>query len=791
MTALSSTDLTPQELRHSLKHYFGYDQFRAGQERVIEQVLRGRDVFVLMPTGGGKSLCYQLPALLQSGVTVVISPLIALMQDQVMGLQNNGIPATFLNSSLAMGEQRRREQQLLRGEYKLLYLAPERLVQAETWPWIERLHQRQGIVRWVVDEAHCISEWGHDFRPEYRQLDQVRGRLPQIPVTALTATATDRVRGDIVRQLDLTDPFEWVASFNRPNLYYGVQAKGRAQEAKQQVLQRVRAVESGATIIYCSSRAEVERLAEFLNHNQIPALPYHAGLAPEVREDHQTRFIRDQVQVMVATVAFGMGINKPDVRLVIHYDLPKTMEGYYQESGRAGRDGLPAECLLFYGAADRGKVEYMIAQKTDPQEQRIARQQLRQMEDYASSHLCRRRLILSYFSEDLSHLTCKNCDNCLHPAALEDRTIEAQKLLSCIARSGQRFGMRHVIDILRGSDRQRILQYGHDRLSTYGIGKDLSVKAWQSLGRALLQQGLIQESQDGFPVLSLTEDSLRVLKGELQVQVPQLEPKPLATPEISPQRTLVSEPDQELFQQLRSLRRTLADQRSVPPFMIFSDRTLTEMAQHKPQTADQFARLNGVGSRKLAQFGEIFLNAIQAYINASDPQPSETTSTEPEDPPEEIIPAQSVAQIAPLHPERPPSDLPSIEPDPSPTISAPAVKSLRPTSEPPQIPAPTYTLSSSHLQTLDLHQQGLTVDQIAQQRQLSPKTISGHLASLLAAGESVEIDQLVAPHRQRQIFKAIFALKSYDSLTSIREELGDDFSYEEIRFVRAALFQHP
>ena len=756
---------SPDTLRQTLKQDFGYDQFRSGQEAVIEQVLQGRDVFVLMPTGGGKSLCYQLPALLQDGVTVVISPLIALMQDQVMGLQNNGIPATFLNSTLSSGEQRGREQALLRGAYKLLYLAPERLVQEETWPWIERLQQRQGITRWVVDEAHCISEWGHDFRPEYRQLDQVRQRLPQIPVTALTATATDRVRADIVRQLALRDPFQYVASFNRPNLYYGVRSK-QGRRSQQEVIQLVRAVESGATIIYCSSRAEVERLAQVLNQEQIPALPYHAGLAPEVREDHQTRFIRDQVQVMVATVAFGMGINKPDVRLVIHYDLPKTMEGYYQESGRAGRDGLPAQCLLFYSPGDRGKIEYMIAQKSDPQEQRIARQQLRQMGDYASSHLCRRRLILSYFSEEWIAETCDNCDNCLHPVELEDRTVEAQKFLSCIARSGQRFGMKHIIDVLRGSSNQRIQQLGHDRLSTYGIGKDLSSKAWQSLGRALLQQEMIMESQDGYPVLSLTEKSIQVLKGELHVQVPQLDPTPLSTPEVSLKRALVSEPDQDLFQHLRSLRRTLADQRSVPPFMIFSDRTLTEMAQQKPQTSEQFARLNGVGSRKLAQFGEIFLKAICEYLGERTPQIA-------------VVPSE----------EQPTDD--SSRQDPSSPASIPTPNPPATPSPQPQITSTSSRLGSSYLHTLELYQQGLTVDQIAQQRQLSPKTIHGHLAALLAEDRGVDLDQLVPPVRQRQIFKAIFTLNSYESLSSIREQLGEEYSYEEIRLVRAALFQQP
>jgi ATP-dependent DNA helicase RecQ len=717
-----------------------------------------------MPTGAGKSLCYQLPALLMPGITLVVSPLIALMQDQVLGLLNNGIAATFLNSTLSSSEQRSREQALLRGDYKLLYIAPERLTQAEFWPVIERLQQKHGIPRLVVDEAHCISEWGHDFRPEYRQLKQVRQQLQLIPVTALTATATDRVRGDILQQLDLQQPFQLMASFNRPNLSYGVRPKNKNTDLE--IISLIRSLQSGAAIIYCQSRATTEALAHKLSQRGIKALPYHAGLTAEERQRNQDHFIRDQVQVMVATIAFGMGINKPDVRLVLHYDLPKNMEGYYQESGRAGRDSLPASCILFFNAGDRAKIEYLIAQKTDPQEQRIARQQLRQMTDYAETSLCRRKVILGYFSEILGEESCHNCDNCLDPVEFEDRTIDAQKFLSCVVRCQQRFGMKHIIDVLRGSANQKIKQLRHDHLSTYAIGQDLSVQAWQDLGRNLLHQDFMVESTDGYPTLSLTEKGWDVLKRGQGVQVPKLRTGDELQSQLSEQISL-HEQDQELFQQLRQLRKRLADQQSVPPYVIFSDRTLTEMTQRKPQSLLEFARLNGVGDRKLAQYGEVFLQEIQ---NVSSPQSSK------------ISPGNHASTATPI-----PSAIPIFDPQHSSsagTPSAPPPAPISPALDPSEI-------SSTCLQTLQLHQQGLSIDAIAKQRQLSRGTIATHLTELLAQGADVDLDSLVPPCRQRRIFRAMYDQHSYTSLTCLREALGEEFTYEEIRLVRAALFQQP
>ncbi len=736
-------------LQAALKHYFGYEHFRPGQQEILQQVLQDRDIFVLMPTGGGKSLCYQLPALLQDGVTLVVSPLIALMQDQVLSLQSSGITATFLNSSLTASEQSQRISALRRGEYKLLYVAPERLLQEDFLPLLAEIQHRQGLPRLVVDEAHCISEWGHDFRPEYRQLHQMRSHFPQLPITALTATATERVRGDILQQLQLQDPFCYTASFNRPNLYYEVLPKTRS--TPKEIIQRLHQMDSGSAIIYCQSRAGVETLTDQIQAQGITALPYHAGLPATERHSHQNQFLYDQVQVIVATLAFGMGINKPDVRLVVHYDLPRTIESYYQESGRAGRDGLPARCILYFNPADRHKIEYLIQQKPDPQEQRLARQQLRQMLDYAMSAVCRRRLLLGYFSETVEEDPCHLCDNCCHPVAVEDRTIEAQKLLSCVLRCQQRFGMRHIIDVLRGSSQERILKLGHDRLSTYGIGRDLSGRDWQDLGRAFLHQGLLAESQDGYPVLSVTDQGWAVLRGEVEVKVPlsQRTPDPCSQPEGQ----ALNAAQQQLFQHLRHLRRQLADQAAVPPFLIFADRTLQEMALRQPQTLKELEQVHGVGQRKLDQYGERFLEAIQAF--------------RPEQVAEKVQPhSQPPATPIPLAAQRP-------------AVSAvPKEKTL-----PPFPP-----LSPTAQPTLHLHQQGLDPASIATELHLSLDTVITQLCQLLAVGTEVDLDQLVPPRQQRLILRAFYDLHSLTSLTAVKELVGEDISYDEIRLVRAAVF---
>ena len=444
--SIPPTSPVPLSLEQALKHFFGYDSFRPGQREIVEAALQKRDMMIVMPTGGGKSLCFQLPALLKPGLTVVVSPLIALMQDQVEALQDNGIGATFLNSTLSSQETRSRETAILEGKIKLLYVAHERLLGERFLPFLDIVANKLGISAFAIDEAHCVSEWGHDFRPEYRQMQRVRDRYPDIPIMGLTATATERVRQDIIQQLTLRNPYIHVASFNRPNLYYEVRPKTKHSFAEVlQIIQK----KGGSGIIYCLSRKKVDEVAYKLQQSGIQALPYHAGMNDVDRATNQTRFIRDDVQVMVATIAFGMGINKPDVRFVIHYDLPKNLEGYYQESGRAGRDNEPAHCSLFYGYGDVKTIDYIIEQKPDPQEQRIARQQLRRVINYAESSDCRRTIQLSYFGDSFPG-DCGTCDNCCNQKPVEDWTIEAMKFLSCVARCQEKFGMNHIIDVLRG-----------------------------------------------------------------------------------------------------------------------------------------------------------------------------------------------------------------------------------------------------------------------------------------------------------------------------------------------------
>ena len=620
-----SSNLDPARIAETLRHGFGFDRFRPGQEAVVIDALRGRDLLAVMPTGGGKSLCYQLPALLRPGLTIVLSPLIALMQDQVRLLADNGIAATALNSTLGAREAGERLAAAERGELRLLYLAPERLLTPEFFDGaLMRLAQSPGLAGFVVDEAHCVSEWGHDFRPEYRQLHRLRERLPAVPMFAFTATATPRVRADIVQQLRLREAALHVASFDRPNLQYRVRPKTAASYGE--LLDRARRSE-GAGIVYCLSRRRVDELAEKLAADGVRALPYHAGLDAAVRSANQDAFIRDDAQVMVATVAFGMGINKPDVRWVLHYDLPKTMEGYYQEAGRAGRDGEPADCVLYFGVGDIRTAEFLIAQKVDPQsgepledEQRLARAQLRKVVDYAESTECRRAVQLRYFGE-IYPPPCGACDNCLDPKPVEDRTLDAQQFLSAVARlaqRGERLGAAYVIDLLRGAETQKLIDRGHQALSVYGIGKARSQDQWRQLARALVQQGLVEESGDGYPVLRLNPASREVLKGERKVVfavTPKAEPgrrRRGATAEsaAAPPR------EQALFERLRALRKQLSDAQGVPPYVVFGDASLRQMAQREPSTLEAFGAISGVGDRKLAQYGKAFIAAIRDFGDA-------------------------------------------------------------------------------------------------------------------------------------------------------------------------------
>ncbi|MBW4541320.1 MAG: DNA helicase RecQ [Myxacorys chilensis ATA2-1-KO14] len=741
----SSLSIAPEfvSLEQALKHYFGYDSFRPGQREVIERALDNRDQLVVMPTGGGKSLCFQLPALLKPGLMIVVSPLIALMQDQVELLRDNGIAATFLNSSLSAEERRSRGRAVMEGRIKLLYVAPERLLSEDfTNAVLPHIRDRVGISSITIDEAHCVSEWGHDFRPEYRQLSCLRSQYPAVPIMALTATATERVREDIIKQLQLRDPTVLVSSFNRPNLYYEVRPKGKT--AYQELVKQIKET-PGAGIVYCLSRKKVDELAAKLKQDGIAALPYHAGLNAETRTENQTQFIRDNVRVIVATIAFGMGINKPDVRFVIHYDLPRNIEGYYQESGRAGRDSEPSQCTLFFSTADIRTIEFLISQKVNPatgealeEEQRIATQQLRRVINYAEATECRRTIQLSYFGEEFPG-NCETCDNCRYPKPLEDWTIEAQKFLSCVARFAQKnqhFGIGYAIDVLRGSRAERILKNQHDKLSTYGIGRDRTLEEWRMLARSLVHQRLIDEATDGYSVLMLNELSWEILRSQRKVQiaVDKVKPTPIAAPSIS----LDTKESEELYNRLQHLRKRLADEQSVPPYVVFSNASLRLMAQQQPQTREQFLKISGVGTRKVAQYGDVFLAEIQEF--------------------------------------REENGLP-VDADPTPTpkiikLDAPIVA--------PSAHEATYT----QLYTLEMFQQGTKPADIAEQRNLRLTTVMTHLAELLEMGYEVDLDRLVPRDRRAKILEAIGSVGD-GSLTDIREEVGEGYGWDELKIMRS------
>jgi ATP-dependent DNA helicase RecQ len=632
------------DLAGALKKYFGYDTFRPLQREIIDDAFTGRDVFALLPTGGGKSLCFQLPALLRDGVTIVVSPLIALMKDQVDALRTSGIAATFLNSTLTGNETRERLRGLDRNQFRLLYVAPERLMMEN---FLERT-LNWNIAQIAIDEAHCISEWGHDFRPEYRELKKLRTHFPDVPIMALTATATERVRDDIIKELKLRHPHCYVASFNRSNLTYRVVAKSSAY---QQVLEFIRARPNESGIVYCASRKSTDALAEKLTKDGIKALPYHAGMQPRERTRNQEAFLRDDARVITATIAFGMGINKPNVRFVIHHDLPKNIEGYYQETGRAGRDGLPSECVLLFSVGDVVKQRRFIEEKSES-EQRIAREQLRTMIAYAETRHCRRATLLRYFGEswppasveagvspapaggyaadirlrrtatapamEQREVSCNGCDNCLEPRETFDGTIAAQKFLSCVhrvqAKQGFGFGLNHIVEVLIGGTNDAIKKRGHDQLSTFGIGADLKREQWQKIGRELLRLGLLEAAPGKFATLSVTEAGMMALRKRTSITLT----KPIEAPakKVRIPRVGEIECDEELFERLRGLRRKIADERDVPAYIIFSDATLREMARACPQTKSEFAQIAGVGQQKLKEFADPFLAEISDHLRA-------------------------------------------------------------------------------------------------------------------------------------------------------------------------------
>ena len=604
-----------------LRTTYGYPAFRGHQAEVVEHFTEGGDALLLMPTGGGKSLCYQIPALLRSGTGIVVSPLIALMQDQVDALRQLGLRAAFLNSSLSAGDAARVENLLRRGELDLLYVAPERLLQERTLELLDEVRTNDppaGLALFAIDEAHCVSQWGHDFRPEYLQLDVLAERFPGVPRLACTATADERTRAEILQNLRLADGRVFIGGFDRPNIRYRVVPKNNP---RRQLLAFLRDEHSGeAGIVYCLARKKTEETARFLNEQGIAAVPYHAGLNAAVRRTNQERFLREDGLIVCATIAFGMGIDKPDVRFVGHLDLPKSIEGYYQETGRAGRDGLPADAWLCYGLQDVVMLRKLAdLSEGDQMHRRRTHQQLDTMLGYCEVTTCRRQRLLAHFGEEMIE-PCGNCDTCLDPPETFDGTVVAQKALSCVVRTGQRFGAQHLIDVLRGSESERVLRFGHDRLSTYGIGEDLDAFGWRSVFRQLVAQGLLALDPEGYGGLRLTPEATAVLRGERELHLRQdVLVKPAARRKAKAPAALIADPDIEvdaattaLFERLRAVRRELATEQGVPPYVIFHDRTLAAMAHHRPGSREEFLRLSGVGETKLERYGERFLTEIRA-----------------------------------------------------------------------------------------------------------------------------------------------------------------------------------
>lgn len=591
-----------------LREVFGFQAFRPGQDTVIEQLVAGKDVLAIMPTGGGKSLCYQIPALVRPGLAIVVSPLIALIKDQVDALRANGVAAAGLHSGLARDELMDVYGQLWRGDLKLLYVAPERILLPD---FLARL-QEMPLALIAIDEAHCISQWGHDFRPEYAELGRLRHLFPHIPLVALTATADDATRQDILSRLALNNPHVHLASFDRPNIRYTLVEKFKPSE---QLLQYVQKQAGQCGIVYCTSRKRTEEVADLLKVRNYRAACYHAGLPADERARVQDAFIRDDLDIVVATVAFGMGIDKPNVRFVVHYDIPKNIEAYYQETGRAGRDGLPAEALLLFDPADIERVRGLLENNENAEQRQVEIFKLNLMSAFAEAQTCRRQVLLNYFGEYHAE-PCGNCDICLDPPKTYDGTDDARKALSCVYRVGQRYGMGHVIEVLRGAQSQRIRELGHDKLTTYGIGKDQSHEYWLSVLRQLIHKGLLVQNITRHLVLQLTEAARPVLRGDqpLELAVPRTEllsAKKLRRRELE----LAQGEDATLFRELRKLRKQLAEEEGIPPYVVFNDATLLELAQFKPLTEADLLTINGVGYRKLERFGEAFLECIREHAD--------------------------------------------------------------------------------------------------------------------------------------------------------------------------------
>ncbi len=596
-----------EQAQRVLRDIFGYDSFRGRQGAIIERVAKGGDALVLMPTGGGKSLCFQVPALLRNGLAVVVSPLIALMEDQVATLDELGVAAASLNSTMSAEQQRELAGRIRRGELKMLYLAPERLVQPRMLDFLRELD----IALFAIDEAHCVSQWGHDFRPEYLQLGQLAELFPHVPRIALTATADMRTREEIVTRLHLQDAERFLSSFDRPNIFYRIVPK---EQPRKQLLAFLGERRGNAGIVYCLSRKKVDEVAAFLCEQGFPALPYHAGLPAETRAANQRRFLNEEGLVMVATIAFGMGIDKPNVRFVAHLDLPKSLEAYYQETGRAGRDGLPADAWMAYGLQDMVMLKQMLQNSEgDERHKRVEQHKLDAMLALCEETRCRRQALLRYFDEELPQ-PCGHCDNCVDGVQTWDATEPARQALSAIYRTGQRYGVGHLVDVLLGKDNEKVRNFGHEKLSVYGVGKGRAEGEWRSLFRQMVARGLVDVDLDGYGGLRLSDTCRPLLRGEVTLEL-RRDLKPQTTSKGSssggsPASQLVRGDEREQWEALRSLRRKLAEEHGVPPYVIFPDSTLLEMLRSQPTSLAEMARVSGVGARKLERYGEAFLEVL-------------------------------------------------------------------------------------------------------------------------------------------------------------------------------------
>jgi len=710
-----------------LKAYFGFDRFLPLQEEIITKVLAKRDTLVLMPTGGGKSLCYQLPALRLKGLTLVVSPLIALMKDQVDGLRADGVPAGLLNSTLAAQEANQVQDQARQGKIKILYVAPERLA----LPGFQRFLQSLDVSLIAIDEAHCISEWGHDFRPDYRNLKSLRRDFPGVPVIALTATATEPVREDIINQLGLDKPEIFISSFNRPNLTYTIQPKAEPLGSLLHLLEKH---QGGSAIIYRFSRKATEETALELSERGFSALPYHAGLERDLRRETQEKFIRDQVQIVVATIAFGMGIDKPDVRLVVHYDLPKTVEGYYQETGRAGRDGLPSDCVLFYSYGDRSKQEYFISQIEDDDEREKAHNKLDQVLALCDLQTCRRAYLMEYLGESWPQTNCGGCDICLLPREDFDATEIAQKILSTAIRTGERFGVNYLVDVLRGSANKAVRTRGHHELPVFGISRDVDSDDLKEMVRSLVTNGLLAQNGGDYPTLGVSQRGHKFLKNREKLTLTR--PK-----QAAPVRQVAFPGDREtaydtkLFDELAALRLEIATDREVPAYQIFGNKSLQQMAFHMPQNELEFSKISGVGDAKLRDFSERFLEVINEYVEANG-QPA------------------AVNRVP---------------------VSAPKNR--------------VRGISMSIRETKDLVAQGLSFEEVAEQRGISETTIRSHLERFIQEGGQVDLGHLMPPEDRRTKIAAAFKEMGEARLTPVREFLGDDYTWDELAVVRMDMRQ--